>query len=53
MLRYNLIEGEMCPAEDGLYCLYSDVISVDNVAANTLLAQLDGIREQVSEWQTT
>ena len=52
MRRFNLVNGEMIESETGEYVLHSEVVDIDNIAANTLLTQLDGIREQIAEWQT-
>jgi hypothetical protein len=50
MDRFNLVEGVMVQDPNGEYCLYSDVMSVDSVAANTLLAQLNAIVAQIEAW---
>lgn len=48
--RYNLVEGVIVEAENGQYVLYSDVVSIDNITADTLLTQLRGIVEQIEGW---
>lgn len=50
MVRYNLINGQIVEAADGNYVTYADVVNADNVAANTLLAQLRSLVEQIEGW---
>jgi hypothetical protein len=50
MLRFNLEDGVMVESAQGEYCLYSDVVAIDIKTADTLITQLDGLKEQIEGW---
>ncbi len=52
MRRYSLVDGVMVEDPAGPYVLFSDVMTIDKVTKDTLILQLDGIREQINEWPT-